>query len=175
VPGLNETTAVYEAIAALDDNFNTGRFGSYAMNSLRIEKAFVIKADLDFAHYSEASLGFFVSKTKDFKGKDSAYVPERRRLSFVVDTDDGYKWSVPGDSPIHRRDTDELVGFTTSSAVGAITGDTIALGFLNGSSLAEVKGLFEHELYVSCYGKQWKVTPKMGSVKPLTGREDIEI
>eukprot|EP00040_Diaphanoeca_grandis_P013087 m.66162 g.66162 ORF g.66162 m.66162 type:complete len:824 (+) comp23656_c0_seq1:236-2707(+) len=166
---------VYAAIAERDSDFGTGRFGSYAMNSLRIEKAFVLKADLDFAHYKEASLGFFVSKTKEFLGKDLKYKPTRRRVSFVVATGDGYAWSVPGDSPIHRRDTNERVGFTTSSAVGAITGETIALGYLHGHNLAEVKEQCSRDLYVSCYGKEWDVRAQIGPIQPMTGREEVQL
>lgn len=31
-------------------------FGNYALNSLRIEPGFMVKADLDYSHYTEAGL-----------------------------------------------------------------------------------------------------------------------
>jgi hypothetical protein len=59
----------YTALAEVGKQFNAAKLGSHAVNSLRIEKGFKFKADLDFAHYTEAGIDRFLAKKKDFRGK----------------------------------------------------------------------------------------------------------
>lgn len=90
----------------------------------------------------------------------------------VIETAEGFGWSVPGDSPVFRRDTGELVGFTTTSALGGITGKTIAMGYLIGGGLANAKALIARDdLYVTSYGEEWSLKAQLGPVLPMTGRE----
>eukprot|EP00515_Schizochytrium_aggregatum_P017301 CAMPEP_0202098848 /NCGR_PEP_ID=MMETSP0965-20130614/2104_1 /ASSEMBLY_ACC=CAM_ASM_000507 /TAXON_ID=4773 /ORGANISM="Schizochytrium aggregatum, Strain ATCC28209" /LENGTH=869 /DNA_ID=CAMNT_0048667351 /DNA_START=74 /DNA_END=2683 /DNA_ORIENTATION=+ len=127
--------------------------GSAAINSLRIEKAFKLRPDLDFAHYSEAGIGPFLSKKRDFLGRDDAFEPTRESAVFEVATPAGWEWSVQGDSPVRRASDDAIVGFTTTSARGAITKKTIALGFVQTDA-----GLTTDEpLYLQTFGEHWPV------------------
>jgi len=140
-------------------------FGGMAVNSLRIEKGFKVKADLDYAHWSEAGIGQFVpaarkNESARFLGHDAptpADAAPRIAAIFAVDTSAEHAWSVPGDSPI-RNAQDELVGFTTTSAKGAVTQRTIAMGYIkcadDGQPLASAG---EAGLTVECYGFRWPV------------------
>jgi len=136
-------------------------FGSAAVNSLRIEKAFRIKSDLDYAHWTEAGIEPFVAlgrknETMRFLGRDSPPPKAgRRHAVFAVQTTEAHAWSVPGDSPVLNAAGD-VVGFTTTSARGAVTGQTIALGYIKsddgGGALAAPGDV---GLAVECYGNVW--------------------
>jgi glycine cleavage system aminomethyltransferase T len=45
---VKDCPTLYKAIAAAGEEFKMGRFGSHALNGLRIEKGFKLKADLDY-------------------------------------------------------------------------------------------------------------------------------
>jgi len=155
--------ALYEAIwshpAAKEHGLQP--FGGHAVNSLRIEKGFKVKADLDFAHWTEAGIEPFVKlkrkATHQFLGRDAA-PPEggaaRRAAMFEVEAPTEYAWSVPGDSPV-RDAAGSLVGFTTTSALGAVTGRTIALGYVKMNEAGQpLAAPTDAGLYVECYGHQ---------------------
>ena len=144
---------------------NCRPFGNAAVNSLRIEKGFKVKGDLDFAHWREAGVDAFIPPVRKnellpFIGKDApppAGSAGRIAAIFAVATDASHAWSVAGDTPI--RDADgAVVGFTTTSARGAITGKTIALGYIqrgtNGAPLARAG---DGGLSLECFGKRWAV------------------
>lgn len=105
--------------------------GSSAIDSLRIEKGFKFRADLDFAHYKEAGIMPFVAKKRGFLGKDVSdeYVPQRESAMFTIETPKGWEWSIIGDSPIMKKSDGTVVGYTTTASRGAITGKTIAIGY----------------------------------------------
>ena len=128
-------------------------FGSQAVNALRIEKGFKVKSDLDYAHWTEAGIEPFVALGREgeglaFLGRD-APPPDagRRSAIFSIETSDDHAWSVPGDSPVVDA-AGEVVGFTTTSARGASTGRTIALGYVR-------CGAGGDPVAVECYGNRW--------------------
>ena len=133
-------------------------FGSHAVNSFRVEKGFKVRTDLDYVHYSEAGIAPFVSKKRNFLGRDDERVPNKLPVTLFVDTDCGWEWSVCGDSPIYHYETGKgsnsnqgkLAGYVTSSARGAVTGRAVALGYVFSSSL-ESGGRFA----VRCLGHEW--------------------
>ena len=92
-----------------------------------------------------------------FIGKEVPPPATRSAAIFDVATDEANAWSVPGDSPI-RDAAGRVVGFTTTSAKGAITGRTIALGYVKcsaeGVPLAKAG---ESGLTVECMGHTWGV------------------
>lgn len=102
-------------------------FGAHATNSLRLEKGFKVKGDLDFARYDEAGINAFMRKswTPPVIGSK----PSRIAALFQVKTEPGFEWSVPSDCPIFDAD-DRLIGFTTTSAYGTEAQATISAGFL---------------------------------------------
>jgi dimethylglycine dehydrogenase len=105
--------------------------GSACINSMRIERGFKFRADLDLAHYKEAGIGPFLAKKRAFLGKDvEDKIPiTRTSAMFQVEAEAGWEWSVIGDSPIYRKRDNKLVGYTTTSARGAATGKTVAIGY----------------------------------------------
>ena len=139
-------------------------FGAQAVNALRIEKGFRTKSDLDYAHWTEAGVEPFVAldrtgETLPFLGRDAPppAVP-RRHAVFAVHTSAAHAWSVPGDSPVLSA-SGEVVGFTTTSARGALTGQTIALGYVRCSAAdgAPLATPGDAGLSVECYGEAWPV------------------
>ncbi|GBG33309.1 Dimethylglycine dehydrogenase, mitochondrial [Hondaea fermentalgiana] len=128
--------------------------GSQAIDSLRVEKGFKFRGDLDFAHYKEAGIMPFVSKKRDFLGKDheNAVKPERLSAMFTVDTPKGWEWSVVHDTPITRVSDGAVVAYTTTSSRGAITGKTVAIGY----TLCD-KFNPDDEMVIETFGYKWPV------------------
>ncbi|KAJ8603772.1 hypothetical protein CTAYLR_000328 [Chrysophaeum taylorii] len=122
-------------------------FGSHATNSLRLEKGFKVKADLDFARFDEAGISAFTRKS--FVRPPIDTPPARRAALFKIRAAPGFEWSVPGDSPIFSAAAgDKLVGFTTSSAFGTEANATLAAGFL-------LQPDTPTDLRVECFGMRW--------------------
>ena len=64
--------------------------------------------------------------------------------------------SRPNKSYIRPASQGELVGFTTTSARGAVTGSTLALGYVKcGADGAPLATPGEAGLVVECYGNAW--------------------
>ena len=131
--------------------------GSAAINALRIERAFKFRADLDFAHYSEAGIDAFLAKKRAFNGHDPSFVPQRRAAQFRIQANQGWEWSVQGDSPIRSREDGRIVGYTTTSARGATTGDAIALGYTVNADFDPAKHANER-LEIEAFGFTWPAT-----------------
>lgn len=137
---------VLRAVLAAGEELDIRPFGGYAVNALRVEKGFKLKADLDYAHYTEAGIDMFCKEAKPFLGRGTG-APARQAAIFAVDAAPSFRWSVPSDCPIFCGD--ELVGFTTSSAFGPRTGKTIVLGYMTKEVAADAK------LVVEAYGNLW--------------------
>eukprot|EP00121_Abeoforma_whisleri_P013943 Awhi_evm2s12863 len=146
--------SIYDQIVSLPKakELKLKNFGGYALNSLRIEKGYKVRPDLDYVHYSEAGISPFVSMKKKMKflGFDhlSSVEPQKMAATFFVDTKEGYQWSVPGDTPIKQRNTNKIVGYITSASLGGITGKTVALGYLDNEFFEK-----DVDLFVQAYGQ----------------------
>ncbi len=167
-----DAAALYDAIWAHPAAAREGlrAFGSAAVNSLRMEKGFCVKADLDYAHWTEAGIEPFVALERpkaahEFLGRHSAPpgAAPRRAALFEVATAPGFEWSVPSDCPV-RDARGALVGFTTSCAHGAETGKTLAKGFVlcdasaaGGAPPVPLAAPGDAGLVVECYGESWPV------------------
>ena len=122
---------IYDAIVG---SGQVGDFGTYALNSLRIEKGFRLwGADLsvDTDPY-EAGLGGLVRlrKAAEFVGRDAlrrirADGQRRRLVVLTVDADDVD--AVGGESVWYGE---RVVGHTTSGAFGATVGRSLALAYV---------------------------------------------
>lgn len=135
---------------ALLSNSRLTLFGGLAQNSLRIEKGYMIRADFDYAHYSECNIDSFMSKTRDYIGKDTASSRNMRTLLANVEAEPGWEWSIISDSPIIHTSTDQVVGYTTTAAKGGRTSRTIAHGFVDRSITVE-------DCHVEAYGNNWDI------------------
>lgn len=131
--------------------------GGAAVNSFRTEQGFKVRADLDYAHYTEASIDIFLSKKRDFLGKNPNAKPKRRFSIFQVETTPGWEWSIVGDLPILHKPTGDIIGYTTTSARGATTNKTVALGFVLDKAFERVEDS-SAEFEIRAYGHTWPVS-----------------
>ena len=143
-------------------------FGSVALNGLRIEQGFKIAADMNMAHYQEGGIGPFVSKKRGFVGRDDEFVAEKKCIMLEVDTEEGWEWSLPGDTPIVRKSDSKVVGYVSSSAYGIQTEKTIAIGYMYDGEDGE--GL--EDLYVDSYGFNWSCRVLKEPPVEMCGRID---
>ena len=137
--------AVYSAISEVGAEFGTVNFGSYALNSMRIEKAYHgWGADIG-SEYSlyDAGLQHFIDFDKpDFIGRDAALIqreqkPGWRFVRLVVDSENAEPLA---SDPILVEG--ECVGYVSSGGTGFRLGQCLALGFVN-SSVSEHRIDFE--------------------------------
>lgn len=127
-------------------------FGGLAANALRIEKGYQVRADFDFAHYSECGIEPFISKKRDFLGKATVSERDMETVLLEVAVDPGWEWSLVGDTPIVHGPTEAVVGYTTTAARGARTGVAIVRGFLD-------RKMSPAECRLESYGRSWDLEP----------------
>jgi dimethylglycine dehydrogenase len=125
---------IFEALMSVGAAFGIRLFGTRALNSLRLEKAYGSWAREYRPIYSplEAGLDRFIAlgKAADFIGKSAALREQesggRLRLRcFVVDADDA---DVIGDEPIWHGET--VHGWVTSGGFAHASGVSVAMGYV---------------------------------------------
>ncbi len=128
-----DLTRIYQAIRDAGEEYGIVNFGSYALNSMRIEKAYH-GWGADFgSEYTmfDAGLGKFMDFDKpDFIGKQAAVQqqdlkPEWRFVKLIVEIDDAEP--LPSDPVLVDS---ECVGYVTSAGFGYRIGKCIALAYL---------------------------------------------
>ena len=122
---MNGIAALYDAVWAAGEEFGIADYGTYAMNSLRMEKAYAgwgVELTNEITPV-EAALDRFVNLSKEFVGKD--HVEQAREL---LGTGDGLNMKIAyveidandadvyGGEPVFANG--ECVGLTTSGAYG---------------------------------------------------------
>jgi len=125
---------VYDALQAAGGDLGLADAGYYAIESLRVEKAYrawgreLTTDDTPL----EAGLGFAVrfDKPVPFIGRDALLAQrdkplEKRLVSFVLDDPEALPW---GDEPIWCEGA--IVGSTTSAAYGHTLGRAVAMGYI---------------------------------------------
>jgi dimethylglycine dehydrogenase len=136
---------LYEEILVQGKSFGLRHFGSRALMSMRVEKAFPSWGSDITSDYGpfESGLGRFVRLDKpDFIGKTETQkrgAPGERLVSLVVDAGDADCF---GGEAIYRAG--ELAGYVTSGTFGHRTGESLALGYVR-SPYFEDGGAFEVE------------------------------
>jgi len=144
---------IVESKSAKDNNMIL--FGSVALNGLRIEQGFKIGADMNLAHYKEGSIEPFVAKKRHFIGRNDDFIPEKRCVLLNIDTDNGWEWSVLGDTPIVNKMNNKVVGYISSSAYGIITKNTMAIGYLYENDENDENLIVHENLVIQAYGFEW--------------------
>jgi sarcosine dehydrogenase len=127
-------TGVYDALHAAGGDLGLTDAGYYAIESLRVEKAYrawgreLTTDDTPL----EAGLGFAVrfDKAAPFIGRDALLAQRatplgKRLVSFVLDDPEALPW---GDEPIWWEGA--IVGSTTSAAYGHTLGRAVAMGYV---------------------------------------------
>lgn len=130
---MNRLLAVYDAVWEAGGAFGIANFGTYAVNSLRIEKAYKgWGAELtNEISPVEAGVGRFFREDKgDFTGRDAVLKireqgPEIQVVYFEVEAGDN---DVAGGEPM--LDGDRVIGITTSGGFGHATGKSLGFGYV---------------------------------------------
>ncbi|XP_057306789.1 dimethylglycine dehydrogenase, mitochondrial-like [Hydractinia symbiolongicarpus] len=125
---------LYNALVSADQKFSIGHIGSYAINSMRIEKGFRLwgaEMNMDVDPF-QAGLDFFIklNKKSNFIGRDALIkikqtLPKRRLVCMLVDTD-----CVDAEGNESLWYAGKVVGNTTSGCYGYTVEKSIAYGYL---------------------------------------------
>jgi dimethylglycine dehydrogenase len=126
---------VYDALMMAGARHGIQLFGSYAMNSLRMEKAYRAWGSELTSEVTliEADMQRFVDWSKDFIGKrgtlESQHQGPRTRLTYMeVDATNA---DCLGNEPVFHQD--RLVGITTSGAYGFAVRKSLAFAYVEPS------------------------------------------
>ncbi|XP_013400474.1 dimethylglycine dehydrogenase, mitochondrial isoform X1 [Lingula anatina] len=168
-----DTLKLYQALLAAGEEFGVGDFGTYALNSLRLEKGFRMwGAEMTVDNNPlEAGLGFFVKlkKPADFIGKQALQKIKqeglRRTLVFLtVDTEDV---DPEGNETLWYNG--KVVGNTTSGTYGYEVKKSIAMAYV--PLELSVPGT---QVLVEMLGQKWNATvlkePPV-KIEPMRKRE----
>ena len=136
---------VFTALMAAGKAHGIRLFGTYAMNSLRMEKSYrgwgsELTTEVDMI---EASMERFLRLDKDdFIGKAPTLANKQRgpRMKLVYMEVDNSDSDCMGNEPVYRGD--RLVGVTTSGGFGHATGKSLAFAYVD-PQLAEPGSEFE--------------------------------
>ncbi|MGI9621587.1 MAG: aminomethyltransferase family protein, partial [Acidimicrobiales bacterium] len=145
---MEHLAELYTAIWSAGEGFGIIDYGSYAMNVMRIEKAYKAwGAELTTEITPvEADIGRFVDYSKDFKGKAATLERlEGDELEWIlvyaeVDATDN---DCRGNEPCY--DGEHLMGITTSGTWGHSVGKSLAFAYVS-TSCAEPGSTFEVQL-----------------------------
>ena len=131
---MEHTAELYDALVTAGEPLGMVHYGSYAMNTMRIEKAykamgFELTTEITPV---EADLGRFVDWSGEFQGKRAAEERlaqgddiETILVYCEVDTDDN---DCRGNEPVY--DGDDLIGLTTSGTWGHTVGRGLAFAYV---------------------------------------------
>ena len=131
---MEHTAELYDALVSAGEPLGMVHYGAYAMNTMRIEKAykamgFELTTEITPV---EADLGRFVDWSGDFQGKQAAEARlaqgddiEMILVYCEVDTDDN---DCRGNEPVY--DGDDLIGLTTSGTWGHTVGRGLAFAYV---------------------------------------------
>lgn len=130
---MNRLLAVYDAVWEAGGAFGIANFGTYAVNSLRIEKAYKGWGAELTNEISPVEAGverFFREDKGDFTGRDAVLKireqgPEIQVVYFEVEAGDN---DVAGGEPM--LDGDRVIGITTSGGFGHATGKSLGFGYV---------------------------------------------
>jgi sarcosine dehydrogenase len=129
---ISQAVLVYESLMNAGKVFGAVNAGHYAINSLRLEKAYrAWGADISPDDTAlEAGLGFAIGwkKSAPFLGKESLLEQKqaglkRQLVAFVLQDPGPMLW---GSEPIYRNG--EAVGYTTSGSYGHTLGAAVGMG-----------------------------------------------
>ncbi len=133
---MPEMPQVFDALMAAGRPHGIALFGTYAMNSLRMEKAYrgwgsELTAEVDMF---EASMERFIRLDKpDFIGRDASLLKQQRgaRTKLVYLAVEATDRDCAGNEPVYAGD--RLVGLTTSGAFGFAVKKSLAFAYVDPS------------------------------------------
>jgi len=130
---MKQMPDVFTALMDAGKDHGIALFGTYAMNSLRMEKAFRgMGSEMTFeVNLIEADMQRFIGKDKaDYVGKDATDAARNNGtdIKLVYMSLDKGDADCLGNEPIYNNG--ELVGVTTSGAYGHYVGQSLAFGYV---------------------------------------------
>ncbi len=136
---MHDAPKVFDALMAAGKAHGIALFGTYAMNSLRMEKAYrgwgsELTAEIDMF---EASMGRFIRLDKeDFTGKAASSKLKQRgpRMQLVYMEVDNTDSDCMGNEPVYH--SGRQVGLTTSGGFGHAVGKSLAFAYVDPSLTA---------------------------------------
>lgn len=151
-PKMEDMAVVYDALMEAGKPHGIGQFGLYAVNSLRMEKAYRSwGAELtNEVNMLEADMARFIKLDKDsFVGKDATLEQQDQSslfqlIYFTVDAKDA---DVQGSEPIFAGE--QCVGITTSGGYGHAVKQSLGFGYV-----APQYAGADHQLSVSLLGER---------------------
>ena len=131
---MREMPRVFEALMAAGRPYGIGLFGTYAMNSLRMEKSYrgwgsELTTEVDMF---EASMERFIRLDKsDFIGKAASLSKRQRgpRMKLVTLAVANIGSDCMGNEPVYHDD--RVVGVTTSGAFGHAVNQSLAFAYVD--------------------------------------------
>ncbi|MYD85925.1 MAG: aminomethyl transferase family protein, partial [Acidobacteria bacterium] len=136
-PAMEHMEALYDALKEAGAELGIRDFGLYAVNSLRLEKAYRSwGAELtNEVTLIDAAMDRFIKFDKgDFTGREATLGQRDRTLQLIYFSLDAGDADVAGGEPIFEGD--ECVGVTTTGAYGHFVGQSLGFGYVP-PSLAE--------------------------------------
>ena len=159
---IDQIQGVFDALQSVARKYDLYQAGFYAINSLRMEKAYrawgaeISSGDTPY----EAGLGFMVKldKNASFIGKAALLKQKetgvkRRLASFVVDDPDAMLW---GGERIFRDG--KLMGTTTSGYYGFTLGRPIAFGYVKSDDVITPEFILGGKYTIDFAGKLYPAT-----------------
>ena len=131
---MSDMPALFDALMDAGEEFGIGLFGAYAMNSLRMEKAYrgwgsELTTEIDMF---EADMARFcrLDKGTPFRGEAASQVAKQRgpRIQLVYCEVDAGDVDAGGNDPIF--DGNKLIGLTTSGGFGHAVGKSLAFAYV---------------------------------------------
>jgi dimethylglycine dehydrogenase len=130
---MADTVALYDAVWAAGEALGIADFGLYAMNSLRMEKAYAgLGAELtNEITPVEAGMMRFVKLDHEFRGRAAVEAATGRGATthLVCLSVDAVDFDVAGGEPVLSGD--RAIGVTTSGGYGHATGTSLAFAYLD--------------------------------------------
>ena len=155
--------SVYDAVVSVGQKLGITNAGHYAINSLRLEKAYrAWSADLSPDDTAiESGLGFAVAWDKPFIGREALLKQKqagvkRMLVTFVLEDPGPVLW---GSEPIYRNGN--TVGYTTSGSYAHSLGAAIGMGFVNHSEKVTPEFIREGQYEISVNGQRYKARPHL--------------
>ncbi len=159
----SQAALVYDSLMEAGRDLGVVNAGHYAINSLRLEKAFrAWGADISPDDTAlEAGLGFAVSweKSAPFLGQDALFKQKqtglkRQLVTFVLLDPSPVLW---GSEPIYRNG--DAVGYTTSGAYGQTLGAAVGMGYVKNTEGVSTKFILDGSYEIGVSGRRYPATP----------------
>ena len=153
-PAMADLEALYDALQEAGAGFGLADFGLYAVNSLRMEKAYRSwGAELtNEVTMTDADMGRFIKFDKDdFVGRDASLGQSERTLQLIYFEVEAGNSDVRGGEPIFAGE--QCVGVTTSGAYGHYVEKSLGFGYVPPALAAAAT-----ELAVGLLGKRHRAT-----------------